>query len=179
MRFTINLATRTYLDHRLINRVIIVSMLILTALSAWKIVSFCWNLGELDRLRSDIASLEKRLSGRQAGVSEKEYNRQLATIRFYNGIIERKSSDWLALLDKLENATPEGIALVSLAPDKKTDAIQIEGLARNFDHVRLYLDRLEDSKAFSHILLLSHGDIAVTAKKNNGVKFAISFQVIK
>jgi len=181
MRFTINLATRTYLDHRLINRVIVVSMLLLTALSAWKIVCFCWNMGELERLRSEIASLEGRLSGRQAGVSEKEYKRQLATIRFFNGIIEQKSNNWLALLDKLENATPEGIALVSLEPDKdkKTGAIKIEGLARNFDQVRSYLDRLEDSKAFSHILLLSHGGIAVTQKKINSVKFAISFQVIK
>jgi type IV pilus assembly protein PilN len=179
MRFTINLATRTYLDHRLINRVMIASILLLTALSAWKVVSFCWNLGELERLKGDIASLEGRLSRHQAGVSEKEYNRQLTTIRFFNGIIEHKSNNWLSFLEQLENATPEGIALASLAPDPKTGMIKIEGRARNFDHVRLYLDRLYDSKAFSDILLLSHGDIAVGEKKTSGVKFVISLRPVK
>lgn len=179
MRFTINLATRTYLDHRLINRVIIVTVLLLTTLSAWKVVSFCWNLGELERLKGDIASLEGRLAGRQAGVSEKDYNRQVSTIRFFNGIIEQKSKNWLTLLEQLENATPEGIALVSLAPDTKTDTIKIEGRARNFGHVRSYLDRLEDSKTFTNILLLSHGDIAVGEKKSSGVQFVISCRLVK
>jgi type IV pilus assembly protein PilN len=178
MRFTINLATRTYLDHRLINRVIVASILLLTALSAWKVVSFCWNLGELERLKGDIASLEGRLAGHQAGVSEKEYNRQLSTIRFFNGVIEQKTNNWLTLLEQLENATPEGIALVSLAPDMKTGTIKVEGLARNFDHIRSYLDHLEDSKTFSNILLLSHGDIAVGDKKSRGVKFVISCRLV-
>lgn len=186
MRFTINLATRTYLDHRLVNRCIVAFILVLTALSVWKVMSFSWNLGELERLHSSIASLEKRLSGRQAGVSEKEYNRQVATIRFFNGIIERKSHNWLTLLDQLENATPEGIALASLAPDTKTGTIKIEARTRNFDHVRAYLERLEDSKAFSEILLLSHRDIAVGDKditaggrKIRGVEFSISLRPVK
>jgi len=79
----------------------------------------------------------------------------------------------------LENSTPEGIALVSLAPDTKTGSIKIEGRARNFGHVRSYLDRLEDSKAFTNILLLSHGDIAVGEKKSSGVQFVISCRLVK
>jgi len=182
MRFTINLATRPYLDHRLINRIIIVTILLLLALSAWKIVIFCWNLGELERIKAEIASFEGRLSGRQAGIPEKEYKRQLSTISFFNGIIEKKTNNWLVLLDQLEKVTPAGIALVTLAPDTKTGTIKIEGRARKFDYVRLYLDQLEDSKAFNNILLLSHSDIAVGEKKNSGasgVQFVISCRLVK
>ena len=123
--------------------------------------------------------MEGRLGNGRSGVSEKEYKRQLSTIHFFNGIIEQKSRNWLSFLEQLENATPEGIALASLAPDAKTGAIKLEGRARNFNQIRSYLDHLQDSKAFSDILLLSHSDMAVGEKKNSGVKFVISFRLVK
>ncbi|NVN93606.1 MAG: PilN domain-containing protein [Desulfuromonadales bacterium] len=178
MRFTINLATKTYLDHQLINRGLIISLLVLVMLSAWKVVSFCGNMGKQERLRADIASLEERLKSRSAGVSEQEYSSQQKTIRFYNEIIERKSANWLSLLEQLERATPEGIALASLAPEKKTGILKIEGRARNFGQVRTYLERLGDSKAFTDILLLSHAD-QVVGEKGHGVRFTISCRTVK
>jgi Tfp pilus assembly protein PilN len=77
------------------------------------------------------------------------------------------------LLERLELATPEGIALSALTPDMKSGAIKIEGRARNFAHIRLYLDRLEDSKFFSSILLLSHSNITA-GERAKAVQFSIS-----
>lgn len=178
MRFSINLATRTYLDHQLINRVLIIALLVLVMLSSWKVISFCSNMGKQDRLKADIADLEGRLKSRPAGVSDQEYSRQQKSIRFYNEILERKAANWLTLLDQLERATPEGIALASLVPEKKTDILKIEGRARNFGQVRTYLERLTDSKAFTDILLLSHAEVTV-GEKGHGVRFTISCRMVK
>jgi hypothetical protein len=173
MRFTINIATRTHIDRRLVNRAAYAVLALLLALLAWNISRTFWNFGELRRLQADNASYEQRLNSRPGGVSEKDFNGLLADIKFYNEIIARKSYNWLGLLEQLEGATPEGIALSALGPDRKSGDIKIEGHARSFAQVRSYLEKLEDSKAFTSILLLSHGEVAA-GEKVKGVHFAIS-----
>jgi len=177
MRFTINIATRTYLDYRRVNQICITGIVILLALLAWNITRLSWNFGELRRLKAESAVLEGRLNSRPAGVSEKEYTRMKASIRFYNDVIERKSYAWLGLLELLENATPEGIALVSLVPDKKNGELKIDGRAKSFSHVRTYLEKLEDSKTFTDIMLLSHNEV-VAGDNAKGVLFKISCRAV-
>ena len=100
-----------------------------------------------------------------------------ASIRFYNDIIERKSYAWLGLLELLENATPEGIALVSLIPDKKNGDLKIDGRAKNFSLVQTYLEKLEDSKTFTDLMLLSHNEV-VAGDNAKGVLFKISCRAV-
>lgn len=173
MQFTINLATRTYLDRRLVNRVGFGAAAVLLLLLAFNVNRAAWNFGELRRLRTDIHSYEDRLNSRPNGVSEKEYTNLLATIKFYNEIIGRKSFNWLGLLEQLELVTPEGIALSALTPDKKSGILKIEGRAKSFAQIKTYLDQLENSKVFTSILLLSHSDVAV-GERTKGVLFSIT-----
>ena len=173
MQFTINLATRTYLDRRLVNRVGAGIGAVLLLVLAWNINHAASSLGELRRLRADIKTYETRLSSRPSGVSEQEYKRLLDSIGFYNEIIARKTFNWMGLLEQLEHVTPEGIALSTLAPDKITGVVKIEGRAKSFLQIQDYLDKLEDSKVFTSILLLSHAEIAV-GERTKGVQFSIS-----
>ena len=173
MRFTINIATRTYIDRKMVNRAGYALLALLFVLLAWNVSRTFWSLGELRRLQADNTSYEQRLNSRPSGVSEKDFTRLLADIRFYNEMIARKSYNWLGLLEQLEGATPEGIALTSLAPDRKSGDMKIEGHARSFTLIRTYLDKLEDSKVFTAILLLSHSNVTV-GEKDKGVHFAIS-----
>lgn len=173
MRFTINLASRTYLDQRLIRRCIVAGMAVMLLLTAWNVIRISTNLGELRRLNAENATFEAKLNSRPAGVSESDFSRLLASVRFFNGVIERKSYPWLGLLDQVENATPEGIALSSLVPEMKNRAVKIDGRAKSFAQVRAYMDKLEDSKKFTDILLLSHGELLV-GEKTRAVQFTIS-----
>ena len=173
MRFTINIATRTHIDRRMVDRAGYAVVALLLVLLAWNISRASWNLGELRRLKTDNVSYESRLNSRPSGVSEKDFTRLLTDIKFYNEIIGRKSFNWLGLLEQLEGATPEGIALSQLQPNRKTGELKIEGHARSFAQVRSYIERLEDSKAYTSILLLSHSNIAV-GEKTKGVNFSIS-----
>jgi len=177
MRFTINLATRTYLDYRVVNRACIAAIVALLALLAWNVTRVSWNMGELRRLKTESAGFEARLGSHPSGVSEKEYKRMLASIRFYNDVIERKSFNWLGLLEQVEKATPERVALVSLVPEKKGAELKIEGRAKGFADVRRYLEMLDASREFTNILLLSHHDLAV-GEKGRGVQFSISCRTV-
>lgn len=176
MNFSINLATRTYLDRRLVNRIGFGICLILLVMLAWNVNNAAWSIGELRRLRSDNATYENRLSSRPKGVSEKEYASLLSNVKFYNEIIERKAINWMGLLEQLELTTPDGIAISSLVPDMIKGDITIEGRAKNFAQIKLYLDKLEDSKNFTSIFLLSHSEIAI-GERTKAVQFTISCKV--
>jgi len=178
MRFTINIATRTHIDRTVVNRAGYVLLAVLVALLAWNVSRASWGVGELRRLKSDIASYENRLTSRPGGVSEKDFTRLLADIKFYNEILDRKSFNWLAMLEQLEGSTPDGIALTALTPDRKTGEMKIEGNARTFSTLRSYIDKLEDSKAYTAILLLSHADISA-GEKTRGVHFVLSCKAVR
>jgi len=177
MRFTINLATKPYLDQHRVKQICIGSLALLLALLAWNVARVSRDVMEMSRLAAESKAMETRLVNRPAGVSEKEYSRLLASIRFYNEIIERRSRNWLGLLEQVENATPEGVALAALTPEKGGAELKLEGRAKNFGAVRSYLERLEDSRNFSDILLLSHRDLAV-GERTRGVQFTISCRAV-
>lgn len=178
MRFTINLATRTYLDHQLVNRIVAASVVVLVALLAWNITNTSWSAGELRRLKSDIVAYETRLNSRPSGVSEKDYNRMLASIRFHNGIIERKTYSWLGLLDRLESLTPDSIALAAFDPDPQSGELRIEGRTATFAQIRSYLEKLEDSRLFANVQLVSHQGLTL-GERTRGVQFAIICRTVK
>ena len=177
MRFTINIATRTYLDYRRVNQASFIVIAVLLALMIWNVSRMSWNIGELRRLRSESALFEGRLGSRPAGVSEKEYNRMQSSILFYNDVIERKGFAWLLLLDLVENATPEGIALVSLVPDMKGGELKIDGRAKSFGTVRSYMEKPEDSKTFTDIMPLTHNEV-FAGNNAKGVLFKISCRAV-
>jgi len=176
MRFSINLATRTYINRRLLNQVCFGSIALLIALLGWNITRASWNLGEQRRLDAEIRSLDDRLNSKPGGVSDKDFAQQQAHIRFYNEIIDHKSKDWLKLLDFVESVTPDGVSLATMAQGKKSDELNLEGRAKSFATVRQYLEKLEESKVFTNVLLLSHQDL-ITGDKGRGVQFKVSCKV--
>lgn len=173
MRFTINLATRTYIDQRLVSRICYAVIALLVLVLSWNTFYAFSNSGELHRLESDIATYEGRLNSRPKDVPEREYTRLLAEIAFFNGVIERKAFNWLGLLEQMEGVTPEGIALISLSPDMKTGETKIEGWAHSFANLRSYMEKLDGSNAFTKVLLLSNRDVMIGVK-THGVQFTIS-----
>ena len=177
MRYTINLATRTYLDNRLINRIAFGVIAFLLVLTVWNVMDISSNMGEQSRLKTEIAAIESRLGAKPGGVSETEFSRQKGRIRFYNEIIDRKSSDWLKKLELFESTAPEGIALSSLTLDNKKETWKLDGRAHSFRKVQQYVEKLEASTSFSNVLLLSHQTIAV-GEKTRGVQFTISCKVV-
>jgi Tfp pilus assembly protein PilN len=177
MRFTLNLATRTYLDHRLLNRIAFSVIAILIVIAVWNLSRVLSHMSEQNRLNAEISAIQSKLGTKPIGISEADFSRQKARIRFYNEIIERKSSNWISLLDMIENATPDGITLSSLSLVKKQDELKLVGSAKSFKVVQQYLEKLESSKNFSNVLLLSHKNMTA-GEKVSGVQFTISCKVM-
>lgn len=176
MRYTINLTTRTHLDHQLLNKFISITAIILLLIAVWNVSQVASNVVEQSRMAVEIEAIQKKSLLKNGAISESDINRQKSRVRFYNEIIARKSNNWLKILESFENVTPDGISLSSLTPDKKTGDWKIAGRARNFKAVQQYLETLESSKEFSNIMLMSHQNI-ITAPGERGVQFSISCTV--
>jgi type IV pilus assembly protein PilN len=176
MRFTINLATRTIIDPRRVDRACIIAVVALVILLAGNVGLFSWNLGEMRRLDAETIEVKHRRVRPLPPIPEKEQAGILADIAFYNDIINRKAYGWLAFLEKLEAATPDGIAVTQLSPDRAKGSLAIEGWARDFKKIEEYLVMLEDSGTFYDVLLLSHKKDELW-EQAKGIKFSISCRV--
>lgn len=176
MRISINLATRSVYDQRLVSRLLIGAVILLSVLLVWTVLRFAWNLGETSRLDSDIAAAEKRLQSAPPGISEQEHAAVKQGAAFFNEIIKRKTYGWLDFLERLESVTPDGVTLSLLSPDKSGGIIKIDGMARNFGALESFLEMLEDSGYFHEVLLLSHSNFELW-EQAKGVKFSISCKV--
>jgi len=176
MRFTINLATKTILDHRRVDRACTVAVVVLALLLAGSMLLYSWNLGELRRLDAETTEVKNRLARPLPKISEKDQAGIMANISFYNDIIKRKTYGWLAYLEKLEAATPDGIAVTSLLPNREKGSLAIDGWSRDFKTLEEYLAMLEDSETFYDVLLLSHKKDELW-EQAKGVKFSISCRV--
>ncbi|MHC1697054.1 MAG: PilN domain-containing protein [Geobacteraceae bacterium] len=176
MRFTINLATKTNLEQRRIDRACMAAVAVLAFLLVGNILLFSWNVGKMRRLDAETSDMEKRLTRPLPKIPEKDQAVILADISFYNEIIKRKTYGWLGFLEKLETVTPSGISLTLLSPNKEKGSMSIEGWARNFKVIEEYLALLEDSGNFSDVLLLSHEKDELW-EQAKGVRFSISCRV--
>jgi type IV pilus assembly protein PilN len=178
MRLTINLATRIYINTKRLNLFIAGAVTLLTLLLLFNISNVATDFAEMRRLENETAALEGKASSAQSAVvPDKEYQTLLARIRLANGIIEKKTFNWLALLDKLEVVVPDGIALVSIEPNPKDGILKLAGIAKNFGSLRKFMENLEDSKYFTEVYLVSQAETQVSAGQK-GINFTVTAKAL-
>lgn len=173
MNFSINLATKVYVDFRKVNLFFIVTG---AALSCWLVFSIYTCLDNAARINK-IAEYKARLA-RSAGtkkISESDYAAFLANVKNVNSIIYKRSYDWLSLLANLEQLLPEGVALRGLEPSEKGAILKLSASARNFSLVRKFIENLENSKVFSEIYLTDQS--ATKEGTQKGLNFSVTCKV--
>jgi type IV pilus assembly protein PilN len=170
MEFSTNLATRTYIDRRKLTVTLAVCLGILILLLIAGIQLLLYNAREIDRLNR--LHQGTRTAARQE-VPEARYQRLLADIKQANGIIEKKTFDWISLLDNLEQVVPSGVALNSVDPRLKERTLNLSGIAVSFKNIQELMRNLEASPSFSNVYLLSQSE-RITAGKQKGIAFNIS-----
>ena len=159
MRLTINLATRIYINMKRLNFFIAGVLVLLTLLLLFNAIKITSGFKEKGRLSHGITVLEgKTRKMKSAEVPEKQYQSLLSSIRFANGIIERKTFDWLMLFDRLESVVPDGIAISSIDPSPKDNGLKLAGMAKSFGNLRKFVENLEESKFFTEVYLVSQSE---------------------
>lgn len=173
MNFSINLATKVYVDFKKVNLCFVIAGVIL---SIWFFVSIYTcvdNAAKIQKFSEHKARLTKSAGAHK--VTDAEYTAFLADVKNVNSILYKRSYDWLALLANLEQLVPEGVALNRLEPDDKGAILKLSASARNFSGVRKFIENLESSQVFSEIYLTEQSFIKVEGQK--GLNFSVTCKV--
>ena len=176
MIFKINLATKIYINNRLLTIYTLGAVFLLASLLFVNINYVVNKSGEMKNLTARIAVLDEKGKTVSKGISEKEYNALQARISFANTTIEKKMYNWLSLLERLEQVVPDGIAISSIEPNQKSQELKLSGIARSFKNLRIFLEHLEDSKFFTDIYLMSQED-AKLSDTSQGISFNLTCRV--
>jgi len=173
MQFTINLATKTYINQKKLTYALAAGIIFLIFCLIINICIFAFNAGEITRLSKlqSASEAKRRTPGR--AITQKEYEKLLASIKLANGLIEKKAFNWIGFLDGLESIVPEGVTLTTVEPGVKEQTLKLSGAVANFKNLRHFMENLEESKNFSDVFLLDQKEFK-TAENQKGTSFTIT-----
>jgi type IV pilus assembly protein PilN len=175
MRLTINLATRRYINLPRLNALLVAGFVLVGGLLLFKVREIAYKQSDLARIASLSAAADRR-PGEGPAVGEAQLKELAAQTALANALIEKKSVNWLYLLDSLEEVVPEGVAITQLDPGKRDRPLKLSGIARSFANVRVLMENLEQSKKFSDVFLMSQAETKV-GQTQHGVSFTITCKV--
>jgi len=176
MKLTINLATRRYVNFRLLNGWLAAGFLTFGALFLYQLREAALRQGELARVKGLVAASERGSAG--PAVSPAQLKKLDDGIRFANGLIDRKAVNWLKLLDSLEEVVPGGVTLSQIEPPLGNQPLRIAGVARTFPDLRALLENMERSPAFADVFLLNQAEAKVGLTQQ-GITFTASCRVTR
>ena len=173
MNFSINLATRVYVDFRKVNLCFVVAGVLLSFWLIFSIFTAVENASQIKKFAEYKARVSQGASAKK--VSESDYAAFLANVKNVNAILYKRSYDWLSLLANLERLLPDGVALKGLEPSEKGAVLRLSATARNFSSVRKFIENLEGSKVFSEIYLTDQS--ATKEGDQKGLNFSVTCKV--
>ena len=181
MKLNLNLARRPYVHRRALfaSYGIVLGCLLLVLIL---------NLNYALRLREATSKLEVRLAEMRdrfespddnvpVDISEIQLKELAENVAFANEVLDRDAFRWTTLLNRLEDISPAGITVTSLTPDFKTREVELNGLARDVEALRRFLDRLLASDSFADTYLLSQ-DIQKVKDSRDQEREAVAFAMV-
>lgn len=162
-RYRFNLAERPFRRYRATNLLLAGTFVALAVFGGWQVVAYRATSADLSGLRADqqaalaewdalgsrIAEFELRLGRPDSAAAAEE-------VRFLNQILARKEFSWTTLLLDMEATVPRWVKLVSLAPGISGVGdvrLRMEARGRSVDDLSRFLSDLENSPAFSNVVV--------------------------
>jgi type IV pilus assembly protein PilN len=176
MKYTLNLATRSYVNRR--------TLYLCYALSGALLVIFLmFNLLQFFSLRSEISQndaskkmIEAKLLARSgidaAGYDANSYEKLLTRIQYANEILAKDSFRWTRLLDQLESVVPKQVRILKIDPDHKKKTVKLSCHAKNLKSMKRFIDNLIKSEHYTHVFL----EQQATLSEINIIRFSITME---
>ncbi len=115
-------------------------------------------LEEMSRLKASVAKIEGRVDGQvtaSAGV-QMTPEKLAEVIKFSNQTIRQLNLPWDILFTQLTTAKEKDVALLRIEPNAKTNAIQVEGEAKDYASMLAYVRRLSEQNVLQGVYLTEH-----------------------
>jgi Tfp pilus assembly protein PilN len=159
----LNLSTRPFPAHRVIDLLLVSGLIVLVLVSAWQAYGFVHFSTMARAIRDDEQSarvdaevLRKQVAELESRMDRPESAAKLNEIGFLNGLIARKDLSWTRLFATLEKMVPNSVQLVSLRPDVATNSAIVLHIAvkgRSIVDVSQLVETLERSPIFGKVVV--------------------------
>jgi Tfp pilus assembly protein PilN len=159
--FDLNLSTQPFPAYRLATIALICLLIVLAVVSVWQVQGYKRYSDLARSIRSEeqenrveAEALAKRVGELESRLDRPESTAKLNEINFLNRLIVQKDLSWTKLFGILENMVPENVHLTTLSPELAEDGSIILRLgvrARTIADVKVFLERMETSSAFSNV----------------------------
>jgi hypothetical protein len=121
---------------------------------AWEIWDTRQQIRNLHQASAAL-SMQRGHAARQSTPTDKPLL-TLQQSREWNQLIRQLNIPWPTLLDALEDATPETIALVTIEPNPNQGSVRLQAEAKTLDTVLAYAQTLKTAGLFVDVVLLKH-----------------------
>ena len=178
MKYTLNLATGTYVNHRRLYAVFTVLCVVLLgslAVNGMIMIKDGSRTRELE-LRLEKLRGQDQVASQQGEISSAELAAQTQRIKTANELLVRDNYRWTALLDQLEAHLADGISIRGLQPDYKTNILKLSGVAASVGDLRIFIDNLSQSEVFTHVYLREQRTEKSKDNFSGGISFSIDLQ---
>lgn len=176
MKLTINLATRRYVNLSQLNAILVVGFAVVGLLLVYLVREVANNQVEINKIKSQSAAASRGPAGAPPVPAEQMRDLE-AKVAFANTLIDRKTVNWIGLLDKLELVVPAGVALTQVDPTAQDQQVlKLAGVAQTFDNLRVLVENMERSPNFSEVYLLSQAERKVGTTQQ-GYSFTLTCKV--
>jgi hypothetical protein len=160
----LNLATRPFYNERgvhILLALVAVVLAVVTVLNARQILNLsARHTAAMTQLQGDRARAQdarQRAERLRAELKQDELERVLADTREANALIDQRTFSWTELFNRIESTLPSGVMLRAVQPNAKDGRILVTlgVIGRRVDDIDQFMERLEQTGAFSELLATS------------------------
>ena len=178
MKYSLNLATGTYINHRRLYMLFLLVGLFLLGLLIINTMSIIRDSSRTRQLELRLEDLrgQQRGAGHQGEVSGAVLAKMAQRIEVANELLVRDNYRWTALLDQLEAHLADGISIRGLQPDYKTGVLRLSGAAASITDLRHFIDNLSRSEVFTQVYLKDQRTEKTKDDLDGGIVFSIELK---
>lgn len=178
MKYSLNLASGTYINHRRLSVIFSVLSLFLAGLLIVNTMSLIRDSQRTRQLELRLNELraQKKSASQQSGVSSASLAEMAERIEAANTLLLRDNYRWTILLGQLEAHLADGISIRDLQPDYKTGVLRLSGVAASIADLRIFIDSLSRSEVFTDVYLKEQHAERTSDENIGGYSFSIELK---
>ncbi len=175
MKFSLNLASRSYVNRRALYIGYATLGAVMVAILLLNLLTMFGMYQQTKNTQDKITALNLRTTSHQTGVpafTEQGFAALQESISAANEVLERDSFRWTELLDRLERLMPKKVRVRDIAPNHEQRTITLSCESLDLAALKLFLDKLYSSGYYESVLLTQQ----VIDDKTSHLYFTVQLQ---
>lgn len=183
MKFTLNLASRRYVNKRALHYGFFAALCILLLFGGREVSTLITSNNALQLNQRRLVETRQQLQALRGGpIRTLSIEERASLEKEFSVVADLLALDafrWTELLDRMEKLLPKGVSLNAFRPDYKKKSLNLSGNARTLKDMRIFLDRLLKNENFRQVYLKNHSRIKIqdyADQERDAISFSLQLE---